>query len=653
MEREILLSIIQKFAPNTQQIKIETIDRVVLNILIKANGIDIESIIGITSSPPFYLNISEKQLTQSLERLIDEDKVSKNGTKYVLNTSEGVRLAAIDKEFNEKIDLLDSTATKFDTDLSNLIVCLSHVFSQLGQDVIDILKGKSDSERIPDLKLISESARVASDDDDEQEKIVLAANDFFRNEDPKLVEVKWFLAQNMLLLRLLDDEINESTLSTDYFREVDFFIDTNILLPAIEKTAKNHSSYKLLKAKSKVNKSKLKIFRQNIEELDDWLDYQYKVLDKVLTSCPADVLEESDSLLAEKIVKKYNLDQNISVAKDINLDDVFDDFAELESWCTKNDIEVLSIDEVCNITSERVDIIKQRVKYAYKKIKKTAKRDKQAEFDAKLLCAIHSLKKENPKTWILTADTTLPTVIVEQGQKPFVITIDALLQWMSIGTPKNSTEFADTFSKLLQERLLPRERFFSISDFKIFSELEKNVSQLPKEDVINCLKHIRENVSGYDLSKAEDREKMHYEVDKYLKSGELNYDRELAKTEDLYKNEKKRRKVAEKKESEAIEKVDRLSHKVQEMEKDRSAIKGAFKLFFISILIFILLNILFFLALFILGEDNTKQIFEKYLGEIPWLKIEGIIVFLSVTITSFYDINSAKRFKAFINYFKE
>jgi len=74
---------------------------------------------------------------------------------------------------------------------------------------------------------------------------------------------------------------------------------------------------------------------------------------------------------------------------------------------------------------------------------------------------------------------------------------------------------------------LPKESFFDLRDFLVFSELEMSCKELPADDVEECIRYLKLNAPNLDPTKAEDREKISHEVSKFFADPSRKYKKEL------------------------------------------------------------------------------------------------------------------------------
>jgi hypothetical protein len=157
--------------------------------------------------------------------------------------------------------------------------------------------------------------------------------------------------------------------------------------------------------------------------------------------------------------------------------------------------------------------------------------------DALLLLWLQKVRKEGKaNTWLITLDTTLPVSLSQtekENGRPYAITLDALLQWISpIGiTYETEADFATVFSEAVRYQLLPRDRFFDIKDFLIFAELQIETKELPAVDVEQSIRHIRAHAPGLDPSDSNDREKLARELAKFFVDPGRKYKQEVSRLE--------------------------------------------------------------------------------------------------------------------------
>lgn len=637
MSRNLLTSLLFKFSPSTQEIKKSTLSKIILNLFyLRDVDLSIRDIHKILSTTPYSLGLSIEQCERAISRLLDTGSIKEsNFDKFKLDEESNFEIEKESKEFENKINFLEEFLAKYKVNLNSFLQSLHYVFSEFGQHSINIISGRKDNVNI-DNSLISSAIKGKFNEETDKDSLEKAVLEFIKAEEPKIIEIKWLLAQNSFLFRLLGSDVDESSFSKEYFKDARFYLDTNVLLNALEPNTKHHDSFNLISKEIKSYNASLYVFEQNIRELDDVIAHKYDLLIELLKKCPESIIEKSDSFLSDRISKQ------IKQKGKIDVDELFDDYSDIDGWCRKNNVNVNNIEDTYGLDDQRVEVIRERVKRAYKKKNNNGEKyNKQAEVDAKLLLAALRVKDMYPKTWVMTLDTTLPLVELDDGDEPLVLTIEALIQWLSIGFVKQNTDYAKIFSDVLTEKLLPSHRFFTLEDFQIFSRLEKDVKELPDSDIIGCVEYIRENVGTYNLSKAEDREKLHYEIEKYFSRTDLKYKDILIELNKEVENQKQDRKKTEikfenykettKKEIETLqENNSKLTKQINDAQK---TIYDSARIGFVFIFMCVLLSILTLLLFYFLGEG--------YFNEANLLSVGINIILISTFITAMYDLKNS------------
>ena len=150
--------------------------------------------------------------------------------------------------------------------------------------------------------------------------------------------------------------------------------------------------------------------------------------------------------------------------------------------------------------------------------------------DAKILLWLKKQISENQKDyWLVTHDYSLPLIKVGDSEKSNSIILEAILQWL-VPLTYNS-DFQEKFSYALKQRVLPKEFLFEVNDFLIFEELHMDCSELPSEDVEDCIFFLKKNAPNLNPNKPADREKLASHIAKYFIDPGRKYKKELSEKE--------------------------------------------------------------------------------------------------------------------------
>ena len=169
--------------------------------------------------------------------------------------------------------------------------------------------------------------------------------------------------------------------------------------------------------------------------------------------------------------------------------------------------------------------------------KKRAKNEKSGLHDALLFRWVErESTNSGKKSWIVTLDMLLPSFAPTSDRangSPLAISLTAFLQWISPMAlfEESEDDLASIFSEAISYQLLPQDNFFDMRDFLVFASLEWSCKELPAEDVENCIRYIKQNAPGLDMSDPKDREKAASVISKFFADPSRKYKQELQQME--------------------------------------------------------------------------------------------------------------------------
>ena len=148
---------------------------------------------------------------------------------------------------------------------------------------------------------------------------------------------------------------------------------------------------------------------------------------------------------------------------------------------------------------------------------------------------IDKLKNEtNQNVWLVTLDTSLSGSVPQSSNfKSLAITLGAVLHWISpvAGSDLDENGSSTAFAEMIKYRLLPQDKIFDLEDFRIFNAMSMSCKNLPAEDVENCIRYIKVHAPTLNMSIPSDREKISYEVTKFLVSPDRKYKQDISRLE--------------------------------------------------------------------------------------------------------------------------
>ncbi len=563
IKRAILLSARFRFAPESQPIKEAEIDKIVEQCLLLANSDK-----GLTEEEIFkqdYIMLEDgapvitlADLSSSLNRLISSkrlilDTIS-NEKRYRLAENVLIELKnqkkIIEDRFNKIIETLFKNSKKKNISYKEpFIECLCHVFSQLTETYIRLLKGEITLDDLLQMPNIQNALKNIFQKYTLIEKPLFesAMYEFFQESNPDYDAVKWDMAQNYFVAKILGLDPNCRLLSREVLGESVLYLDTNVIIHALERSARHYRSFQsLAKACEKIG-IKLKVCKITIDELDSVIQYKRQLLIKVIDQIP----DEIESKISGTFFKLFREKKKESKDEEVDINSIFENFlkpikdltefyaVELvdESW-----FEIAKNDAATNA-------LISKLQNSYKKIRGREKSFQSSMHDALLLRWIEKERRETDRNVLLvTLDTSLPSLSIEEDSinRGIAITLDALLQWISPIAMRDSDEAAAIFSEIVKYQLLPRAERFSMRDFLIFAEMEWACKELPAKDVEDCIRYLKANLSNLDPSKAEDREKMALEISKFFADPGRKFKHEIQKLEEKIREKEKEIKEREK-----------------------------------------------------------------------------------------------------------
>jgi len=581
-----------RFSPQIQPVKETAIDKTIEQILfVFSSGKELGSkeIQDVFSSESGYA-INLFDMENSLKRLIENKRVilkqKRNLQLYEL-TDEARReirdlQCQAEERFNSVVNkLFKNTREGSSVYNSPFLKFLCIIFSQLGEESVRLIKGDVKVDKFlssSSIPLILEKIKkdFPSIDHALFKSAVLS---FFQDSDPEYDMIKWSIAQSYYIAKALGIDPSGILLSKEVFGHAIFYLDTNVILEALEPKQRHYESFLAFNKACMRLGVMLKVCQITLNELQDWLESQHSLMEKVIDQIPDETAPKVRSIFY-KIYYEKKMPGEV-----VNIDDLFINFRS-----PKDDLKSLFgvqleddpwFNEITNKpeTKSFAQILEAQYNKAhvYPKIKT----HRAALHDAMLILWLQKLRKENSNNiWLITMDTTLPGSVPQNtSSESIAITLDALLQWISpMAVPESEeNDFAAIFAKMIGYRLLPQEKIFGLEDFLIFGEMHISCRELPAEDVENCIRYIKINAPILDPSDPADREKLAYEVAKFFADPGRKYKQNLAilESENIKIKKEYEEKIGEaSKSKEELEKqhkreIEELNQKLLE-EKERT-----------------------------------------------------------------------------------
>jgi len=550
--RLVLLSAKIQFSPETQPIKETAIDKIVEQGLLLSddrNGLTVRQMeaMGVTALPGGPSIISRKELERSLDRLVEANRVTvmQRGSDRMYRLSDAARdesleiQKAVENRFDKTVKKLFVNATEGHQAYAGpFLAVLCTAFSRIGASYVRLLKGDLDVRRLMSLAnvdglLVEMRTKDYPIDHDIFRQGVYS---FFQEDDPEYVAIKWNMAQNYYIAHALKLREASYLLSREAFSHATFFVDTNILIQALNPKSRHYGSFKTVSdACSRLN-LELRVCRVTLSELDRVISNNRRVIPRVDNQIPNGLVSRIDN----DFFRLYRERQESTGSQ--NLEEIFASFDEPENDLNElYGVEIVD-DQWFDNEKEASATLKlsEVIVKEYQLRRKLPKTELAGVHDALMMRWIAKGRGENQEAWFLTLDTTLPGIIPEEAQamrRTLAITLDALLQWISpiAITGANEEEVAKIFSEAVRFQLLPQENLLDLRDFLMLSEMEMECRELPAEDVENCIRYIKKEAPNLDTSNPKDREKLAHELRKFFASTERKYKQNVQSLESQLK----------------------------------------------------------------------------------------------------------------------
>lgn len=541
LKRQLLASFRMRFAPEVQQTRENLIDSFIQQVLFASKtGLTVKDIHHDLNSI-LRVSLAGDVIFESLKRLITRERVEEckeslegvkqKGKRKVSYKLQPSAREIIEKQGEESTNRFNSVCKRLFADAEKgweayaepFFRFLSSVFSRLAGENYRMIRGElSHSELKASPAFVSALDSMKRDLRSLDRRLFeSAAETFFRDPDPDYAAIKWNMAQNYYALRVIG--IEKQSLAEEVFANAEFYLDTNVVISALESSEPHHKAFLSLWEVCGELGVVVKVFGITLKELARVIAHNRDMIAKVIEQIPEETACKISSDFLEVYVERKKSDQMV------DLDTAFESFEDPEeklkgSYNVKiEDDSWFDQVEYDHRTDEFAGIVRDR----YIKMRNRKKSEPVAKHDAMSLLWVEKRRQEgNNNIWFVTRDYTLPGCVPrESGSKSLAVTVDALIQWLSpmvVGV-LDEEDIALAYSEIISSRILPQERIFDLDDFVIFHELEMACKALPPEDVEGCIRHIKQNMPLLNPGNATDREKLARSIAIYLADPSRKY----------------------------------------------------------------------------------------------------------------------------------
>jgi hypothetical protein len=555
-KKALLFSLRVQHMPASQPVKEWAIDEIVLQGIFSMNrveGLTAQELItqGVAGSGSERLFLGRPELDSSLLRLSTIGKIAAaqggvvNRYKLTPETMEiYTRLYAESEARVTDIlkQLLRNTNEHPDKFVQPFVDAVSRVFSYLTEEYVEAFGDRARKKGLHSHSIVEESIVEAGKHLGRDRQAVLRSLviQFIQDEAPKFRALKWNLAQNYYVARmLLDVDQSGRLLAREVFKNAEFYLDTNVVLMFLLDSAAHYPACLVLLKSCTALGIDVWMTSATVEEAKRTANDKLDLIEKIRHQVPpATEPKVADPFYEEYVAMRGKLGEEgarLALAKKL-----LDPAGTLQGYGVKLCEDAWLTENAA--TAETV-VLSEKVRARYLEVKHRTKTKDAGLHDALMLMWIRRQRDNAGRTALMvTLDTSLPGFRVPQesdNEHPMTMYLDAVLHWLApvMGVDSEGT-FPEVFSRIVRARLLPQEQFFDAQEFRVFSELGMECAILPAEDVEACLSYLRAHAAGLDPSKPLDREKLYHELERFFsdpshkfKADRARLQRELAEAQ--------------------------------------------------------------------------------------------------------------------------
>jgi hypothetical protein len=532
-KRALLLSARTRFAPETQNLKQAAIDKTVEQVLLRA-----PDTIGL-SLPAIHTKVNQalgngtvvglRDVKNALTRLGGGKRVAGKGQGleervYALLPDARDSLREAQRASDGRLSLLVNRLFRRapgrpDRYADPFFECLRLIFGQVANSYVRQITGRALPEEILAHQAVADALTACGSAFPDIDAGVFRRGvmSFLTEVDPDSSAVKWNLTQNSYLLGALGLDEKGLLLSREVLGGAVLYLDTNVLIQALEPRARLHRSCTALANACSSLGISLRVAYVSIMELQGVIAYNKELMSKVVDQIPDETAPKVTNVFYQAYFEARQENPSLTV------DEFFESYEDPGSKLGA--MQCATVDDswfVENARDAKTRALVQQIRREYDaRHPEQPKREKAATHDALMIRWVERERLgDYPKSWLVTLDTSLPTFVPDDGgtaATPLAITLDALLQWISPMAAREGfdEDLSDIFSAALRQQILPHENFLTLQDFLIFAELDCSCRDLPGEDVEECIRRLASHTHA-DLSDPKNREALAHEVARFF-----------------------------------------------------------------------------------------------------------------------------------------
>lgn len=306
-----------RFSPEVQQPKETIIDSFTQHSLYSGNvqtgctirdiQSDISKSLGINIAVQDLINSTLRLLDKGLIEYVGEEpdeivvrgrkssafKLSKTATQSIESSEK-----ASEKELNHICErLFKDSEHGWKRYVKPFLEFLSIIFSRLGEDNARMILGELSPHQVVSSSYFSSALNSANKHLKHLDKNYFESSvtSFFQDDNPEYANLKWKMAQNYYILKVIGLDKQSVLFSRDIFNDAKFYLDTNIVISALSPTETYHESFIKLCQICQNQGINIIVSNITINELNMVVDTQSEILRTIVDQIPEDTAAKISS----------------------------------------------------------------------------------------------------------------------------------------------------------------------------------------------------------------------------------------------------------------------------------------------------------------------------------------------------------------------
>ena len=534
------------FSPETQPIRQTIVRELVLNQLMESNrpeGESIGTLTTLTANGVDVLRLPNSEVREQLKDLVQkkliEQTIVKKKKRWKVTEAGSAKLSKVRTDADSRIgNVVNTVFTGCEPAAQYreaLLKCLSTIFGRIADRYIDesVSGGRGGTNLLPaNIEEVAKNVLVAYPKVN-YEDFFPGLRKFFLVEHPDATWIKWTFYKNYYALKIVGLGDGSSSLSKEAFTGLTIYLDTNVILSALDERDENNSVVTHVVGKLRGLECEIKVLEITATELSELASRLGETVEDVLNQIPDELLIRTKGLAATAELRyrqdDSNLPTKVALAEFVDANRIVSErlgFPIVANSLLNADPESEAVQSLAGILKSRYDSGRRQEGYRRKS-------ESAALHDARALTFVNKMRADGKRCVFLTLDKSLPTFRFSEVATQIrpAITIDALLSWLGI-ILEDDESIERAYSTLLSAQLVTSQQSFSIEEFSMLAQVGMDCKNMPSEDVEQCILYLRREAHGLDLRFADDREKLHYKVTTFFTSPDRKYLGEMAALRD-------------------------------------------------------------------------------------------------------------------------